>query len=238
MAAGPMQQPRTTQEQRIQEAQPLLQQRLQSAGYSPAEAAEILRLAQRLYSIGGRPQGALIDGGNSLHRRINAQDVLAVRDKFMEVARNPKVPVRQIIIAEAEVPTVRPGQPRERELQRFARLTLKGPDIGLSMTQLPEVAPVRTYSYSVAVRDRMGRASSFEISMNKNLRNLGEGRNLTERLHSFLRSSDSSSVVLGVTSGGRQVSLDDFRSAYFTAYSDTSILNSNASIDIVGSNRR
>jgi hypothetical protein len=213
-------------------------------GYSRQQSDEIIRLAHQLFRPGTQAPPRITLAPTGIQSGIRREDLVKARDFLMTVTRLPRVPVSDIMSGTTQDPesgrlvpveyTVRDRNGRSRR-EQYEPPMFGGPERRLAaMAQAPIPAPVRTYTYSVSLNDAMGRTYEFEISLNRDPRR-AEGRGLIAQMNTILGENTG---IIAITSGERQVSVDEFRDVYRRVYRDTSIAGSQASIDIHGRRER
>ncbi|HSB47561.1 MAG TPA: hypothetical protein VLD37_06105 [Candidatus Bilamarchaeum sp.] len=206
------QQKQETIQQRWQQADEILNQRLQRSGYTQQEAQEIVRIAHTLVGRRNRPnQPPDLNAANPLHRRISETDLSSTARALVGVYNQRDRRVGEILA----------GDPM-----------YGGPTQAIAVREAPRPAPVRTYNYSFTLTDAQGRTTSYEVTLNRDPRSIGSG-NLAERFYAMAREAPGAAIA--VTRGDTTVSADEFWRNYRSVYRDVqTTTGTQASIDIHG----
>lgn len=221
--AGPKQVRKTedlTIQQRMNQAEQVIRERLAGAGteghrYTPREIDEIIRMSRMMIGVGRqRPRSPTLEANNPLHRNIQPADLVSARDAFAAAVR---------------------ATGTETSTQRAiadARIGFRGPEIAISVREVPPPTRIRTYTYSISLTDAQGRQYSYDLTMNRPLRS---GR-LAENLFQTIGSQEGRSGIIAVTSGDQRVATEQFARVYRNVYMDLNIPGSEAHIYISGVN--
>jgi hypothetical protein len=199
-----------TIQQRYQQADQILTQRLQTQGYTPPEAHEVVRIAHTLVGRTRKPKTPDLRADNPLHRRIDVNDLTSTAHALVEVYNNRERSVREILA----------GNPM-----------YAGPTQAIALHEERAPAPVRVYNYSLSLTTAQGRTYNFEVTLNRDPHSV-EGRGLAQQ---FFNMRNLPGVVVAATSGDRQVTPAEFWRAYQQVYRDVlGTTGTQASIDIHG----
>ncbi len=199
-----------TIQQRYQQADQILLQRLQSRGYTQPEAQEIVRIAHTLVGRTRQPRTPDLRADNPLHTRINETDLSSTARALVSVYNERSTPVRQLLI----------GNPM-----------YAGPTQAIAVREEQRPAPVRVYNYQLALTNAQGRTTNFEVTLNTDPHSVA-GRDLVTQ---FFNMRNMQGVVVAATSGDHTVSAAEFWRTYQAVYRDVvGTTGTQASIDIHG----
>ncbi len=199
-----------TIQQRYQQADQILVQRLQTHGYTQPEAREIVRIAHTLVGRTRQPRRPDLDAGNPLHTRIQVEDLTNTSRALVDVYNQRDRRVAEVLA----------GNPM-----------YAGPSRAVTVREEPRPAPVRVYNYSLSLTNAQGRTVNFEVTLNQDPHN-AQGRGLAEQ---FYNMRNTPGVVVAATSGDHQVNPAEFWRTYAEVYRDVvGTTGTQASIDIHG----